>query len=214
MDTQVRIQSAIDVESNEKSLGQMSGSRWFLRKEEVYGEGASAAYFYLLKSGFIRSFKTLSDGRRHVQSFSIPGEFFGLESGDRHFVASEAIIRSKILALPRSAFTASSVPDQSALKYILDITALELRRAQYHNLLLLRSAQERVVGFLLDMSERQQNSFDISLPMTRTDIADYLGLTIETVSRMLGKLESMSAIEIQRRRVILRKMAVLLEMFA
>jgi len=85
-----------------------------------------------------------------------------------------------------------------------------LHRARNHNLFLLKSAQERVVGFLFDMDTRQNRSREIELPMTRGDIADYLGLTTETVSRALWKLESVSAIAIpKRRRVVLRNLQAL-----
>ena len=82
------------------------------------------------------------------------------------------------------------------VRYLLDLTSEELRRAQRHNLLLLRGAQERVVGFLQEISERGHGEGEIALHMTRRDIADYLGLTVETVSRTLSRLESEAAISL------------------
>ncbi len=105
---------------------------------------------------------------------------------------------------------ARAITEVAIVSELFALTDLELQRAHRHNLRLLRSAQERIVGFLLDMEERQANDYEIDLPMTRGDIADYLGLTTETVSRVLWKLESVSAIAIpKRRRVVLRNVPLL-----
>ena len=86
--------------------------------------------------------------------------------------------------------------DLAMTRHQLDLTAAELRRAQSHNLLLLKGAQDRVVGFLREMAQRGQHQGEFDLPMTRRDIADYLGLTVETVSRTLSRLESDAAISL------------------
>jgi CRP/FNR family nitrogen fixation transcriptional regulator len=100
--------------------------------------------------------------------------------------------------------------DIAVVKYLLDIMAMELQRTKNHNLLLLKDAQQRIVDFLLEMKNRQQGQNEIDLPMTRLDIADYLGLSIETVSRVLTRLKRASAISLPTfRRVILRDLSVL-----
>ena len=86
--------------------------------------------------------------------------------------------------------------DLAMTRYLLELTAAELRRSQSHNLLLLKGAQERVVGFLRELAQRGQHQGEFDLAMTRRDIADYLGLTIETVSRTLSRLEAESAISL------------------
>jgi CRP-like cAMP-binding protein len=88
---------------------------------------------------------------------------------------------------------------------LLKLTTDELRRAQTRVLLLIKSAQERVAGFLLEMAKRSPAAHEIELPMCRQDVADYLGLTIETVSRTLTQLETSCAIELPTsRRIVLR----------
>jgi CRP/FNR family transcriptional regulator, nitrogen fixation regulation protein len=82
------------------------------------------------------------------------------------------------------------------------MTARELHRAQSHMLLLIKSAQERVISFLLEMAGRGSEANEVTLPMSRQDIADYLGLTIETVSRTLTQLESVGAIAVPAARRI------------
>jgi CRP/FNR family transcriptional regulator, nitrogen fixation regulation protein len=196
----------------DKSFARLGAPIWFSRNEEIFGEGEPAAYLYEIKSGCIRTYKTLNDGRRRIDAFYIPGDCFGLEVRDDHNVSAEAITRCKTHVIEKKALMARADTDIAIINHLLALTAKELQRAQNHNLLLLKTAQERVVGFLLDMAERQRSQCEINLPMTRGDIADYLGLTIETVSRMLWKLESISAISIpKRRRVILRNLPALQE---
>ena len=183
---------------------------WFARNEEIYGEGEPSAFIYKIISGCVRTFKTLNDGRRRIESFYIPGDVFGLDTRSYHNVSAQAITRCKIELIGRKAVMTRAITEIAIVKHLLALTSLELQRAHRHNLELLKSAQERIVGFLLDMEERQNNDREIDLPMTRGDIADYLGLTTETVSRVLWKLESVSAISIpKRRRVVLRNMLVL-----
>ena len=93
---------------------------------------------------------------------------------------------------------------------MIKLTATELQRAQAHILLLIKSAQERVAGFLLEMADRANDVSEIELPMSRQDIADYLGLTIETVSRTLTYLENSNSIELPTsRHIVLRNRAAL-----
>jgi CRP/FNR family nitrogen fixation transcriptional regulator len=89
-----------------------------------------------------------------------------------------------------------------------------LRRTQRHVLLILKTARERVGQFILDLAERQNSQREVDMPMTRGDIADYLGLTVETVSRMLWRFENTSLISVHRRRLILRDVPALKRMNA
>jgi CRP/FNR family nitrogen fixation transcriptional regulator len=183
---------------------------WFSRNEEIFGEDEPAESIYKLRSGCVRTHRTLNDGRRRIGSFYIPGDVFGLELGEIYSVSAEAVTRCKADVVGRKALMARSTTEIGAVSHLLMLTRAELQRAQNHNLLLMKGAQERIVVFLLDMSQRQGNNCEFDLPMTRGDIADYLGLTTETVSRMLWKLEGALAISIpKRRRVILRDLAAL-----
>src|SRR5450631_1247426 len=164
----------------------------FSRNQEIFGQGEPAEYLYRLKSGCIRAHSTFNDGRRQVASFYLPGEYFGLESEKIHFFTAETVLPSLVYAIKRSALTKRAAAGNKITSRLLALTALELRRTQRHVLLLLMSARERVSQFLLEMGEREHTKGEIELPMTRQDIADYLGLTIETVSRVLKRLESVS----------------------
>lgn len=182
----------------------------FPRNAEIFGEDEPADYLYQVISGGVRTYKILSDGRRQVGGFYLPGDIFGLEFTDEHTLSAEAIADTKVLVVKRSALNALSSRNASIAQDLFALTGGELRRAQHHILLLIKSAQERVASFLLEMSERVAGSNAIELPMSRQDIADYLGLTIETVSRTLTSLETCAAIEVPTsRRIVLRNRSAL-----
>jgi CRP-like cAMP-binding protein len=188
----------------------MGASMPFRRNAEIYGENEPAEYLYKVVSGAVRTYKVLADGRRQIGGFYTPGDVFGFESGDVHTFSAEAISETKVAVIKRSALLALAARDHGVARQIWTITSRELQRAQEHVLALIKTAEERVAGFLLQMSERASGSSQIELPMSRQDIADYLGLTIETVSRTMTHLENAATIELPTsRRVVLRNRAAL-----
>ena len=182
----------------------------FVRNSEIYGENEPAEYLYKVVSGTVRTYKVLVDGRRQIGGFHLPGDMFGFESGDEHTFSAEAITDCNILVIRRSAVIALAARDNDIAQKMWALTARELQRLQDHIMVLIKSAQERVVGFLLEMADRGAGGGAVELPMSRQDIADYLGLTIETVSRTLTQLEKTAAIELPTsRRVVLRDRSAL-----
>jgi CRP-like cAMP-binding protein len=182
----------------------------FSRNNEIYGEGEPAEYLYKMVSGTVRTSKVLADGRRQVGGFYIAGDIFGLETGNEHTFSAEAITECKVLVIKRSALMALAARDHDVARQLWTITGTELGRVQDHIMLLVKSAQERVAAFLLEMSERVSAGNAVELPMSRQDIADYLGLTIETVSRTLTVLENAATIELSSsRRIVLRNRSAL-----
>jgi CRP/FNR family nitrogen fixation transcriptional regulator len=167
----------------------------YARNEEIFGEGEPADYLYKIESGCVRAYHTLDNGRRQLVAFYLAGDLFGLDARELHTISTEATTPSKIRAIKRKALMARG-GEMATIKHLLDLTAAELRRTQNHNLLLLKGAQERVVGFLREMAQRGQHQGEFDLFMTRRDIADYLGLTVETVSRTLTRLETEAAISL------------------
>jgi len=183
----------------------MGAAMPFARNTEIYGENEPADYFYKVLSGTVRTYKVLSDGRRQIGAFYLPGDLFGFETGDEHAFSAEAISNAKVLVIKRSTVTALAARDNTVAHQLLGLTARELGRAQNHIMLLIKTAQERVAGFLLEMADRAHATGEFDLPMSRQDIADYLGLTIETISRTLTHLENTAAIALPTsRRVVLR----------
>jgi CRP-like cAMP-binding protein len=182
----------------------------FARNSEIFGENEPADYLYKLVSGSVRSYKVLVDGRRQIGAFYVPGDIFGLETADAHTFSAEAITDCKILVIKRSAVMALAARDPDVARQMWAATARELKRMQEHSLLLIKTAQERVASFLLEMAERVTADGLVELPMSRQDIADYLGLTIETVSRTLTQLGKTAAIGVpSSRRILLRNRSAL-----
>jgi CRP-like cAMP-binding protein len=185
----------------------------FSRNAEIYGENEPADYLYKVMSGNVRTYKVLSDGRRQVGAFYLQGDIFGLETGEEHTFSAEAVTDTKILVIKRSAVIALAARDNDVARQLWTLTSCELQRVQEHILLLIKTAQERVAGFLLEMADRIKATNEIELPMSRQDIADYLGLTIETVSRTLTQLENAATIALPTsRRIVLRDRGALRQM--
>ena len=146
-------------------------------------KGEESDSLYRVEFGAIRIYRLLADGRRQISAFHLAGEIFGFEADATHHFFAEAICATGVRAL-----RAASRQNEFASR-LLPVALQGLVRAQEHLLVLGRqNAIERVAAFLVDMSERQGGLRTIELPMSRTDIADYLGLTIETVSRAFSKL--------------------------
>ncbi len=192
------------------SIEMMGAPMPFARNAEIYGENEPADYLYKVVSGAVRTYKVLNDGRRQIGSFYLPGDIFGLEVGDDHTFSAEAVADCRVLVIKRSALVALARRDNSVARQLWTMAAAELQRAQDHIMLLIKTAQERVAGFLMEMSARNSGTSEVELPMSRQDIADYLGLTIETVSRTLTQLENSGAIAVPTsRRIVLRSRGVL-----
>ena len=193
-----------------QSMQLMGAVMSYPRNTEIFGEDEHPDYVYKVISGSVRTYKILSDGRRQIGGFYLAGDIFGLQFTDEHSFSAEAITDAKVLVVKRSAVTALAARDGAIARELFDISSRELRRMHNRVLLLIKSAQERVASFLLEMAERVAGGNVVELPMSRQDIADYLGLTIETVSRTLTCLESAAAIEVPTsRRIVLRNRSAL-----
>ena len=167
----------------------------------IYRQGDPVNYLYKMVTGAVRTSRVSPDGRRQIGGFYLSGECFGLEPGAQHIFSSETIIATHVLVMERTALASS----QS-----FDLLRNELQRAQNHSLLLMKTASQRVATFLLEMAKRIHSGGEVQLPMSRLDIADHLGLSIETVSRTLTEFEKHSAIAVPAsRRIVLRNPAAL-----
>lgn len=160
---------------------------------EIYGQGEPVERIFRVVSGAVRTTRLLADGRRQVGEFYFPGDVFGLETGPDHRFSAEALCDSVVLSTKRAALRETDAAEAFD-RMIWEATVRELDRSQDHVLMLGRkTASERVASFLRGVIDRTGGVGD--LPMTRQDMADYLGLTIETVSRMLSHLQSTAVVE-------------------
>jgi CRP/FNR family nitrogen fixation transcriptional regulator len=178
--------------------------------EEIFGEEEPADFVYKVISGAVRTTRLLSDGRRQIGAFRLPGDVFGLECGEVHRCSAEAVAPSEIALVRRTALERAAERDSGAARGLWSLTSHELEDLKDHMLLLGRkNAAERVGSFLLKLAARASSAI-VELPMSRGDIADYLGLTLETVSRTLSQLVRDQTISLpSARRVVLRDAAAL-----
>ena len=196
---------AASAPSVEGPLGLMGAPMRFGRNSEIYGEHEPAEYLYQVISGAVRTYRMLDDGRRQISAFYLPGDIFGVEAGEVHMCSAEAISDAQILVAKRSAVMARAEQEKNLARQLWVLTVCELQRIQEHSLALIKSAEERVAGFLLEMAGRNTGGAAVDLPMSRQDIADYLGLTIETVSRTFTQFVHSGTIALETsRRVQLR----------
>jgi CRP/FNR family transcriptional regulator len=170
-------------------------------KEFLFTEGDSISHVFRIETGALALYRVLSDGRRQVMGFAYPGDIVGLGTDDAYTMNAQAVKPTRVRCLSITALRQSAASDPGLGMKLYEAMAREL--AATRDLMLTtgqRSAAERVAGFLLAFSRRnQRNGQDgtcIDLPMTRTDIGDFLGLTIETVSRMFTKFKLMKLIEL------------------
>lgn len=175
------------------ALEKISHVTHFEPKAMLFEQGALAGSVFNITEGVVRLYKSLPDGRRQITGFALPGDFLGLALMDRYGVTAEAVTPVKVCRFARAAFLSYIDGKPHLLKRLHEFAGHELSLAQDQMLLLGRkTAEEKVAAFLINLQTRYgrigSSSVTVELPMSRQDIADYLGLTIETVSRTLTKL--------------------------
>ena len=183
----------------------------FRRGAEIYVQDEDADLIYQLVEGVVRTSRLSADGRRQVGDFYYPGDIIGIEMDAVHRFSAEALGDCEVLTLRRAGSAAYDAGQLDRL--IWQATAAELHRAQSHMLLLGQTtACEKVARFLIDIAARFRGE-TVALPRGRQDMADYLGLTMETISRMLGRLQSDGLVEFSGARTYrIRRLGALSEM--
>ena len=178
----------------------------YKKDEEIYGEGEPSEYLYQVIRGAVRTYKLLNDGRRQIGAFHLPGDVFGLDPDSIHRLTAEAISDTTVRLLKRRSLEAAAGLNAEVSRNLWTMTAGDLRHAEDHMLLLGRkTAMERVATFLLEMDRRLAKAGMMALPMSRRDIGDYLGLTLETVSRALSQLNDQGVLVFSSaRQIVLR----------
>ena len=184
---------------------------WTLRLapgQALFHEGDPATRVFTLTRGALKLYKLLADGRRQVTGFLHPGDFLGISVDDEHAFSAEALEDSQLCWFPRSRFD-DFVEDEATMeRELYRMAAHELAAAQQQFILLGRkTATERLASFLLMLAKRTELSNGVGagmirLPMSRSDIADYLGLTKETVSRVISAFKRDRVIRLETLDVI------------
>ena len=199
------------------SFSGVAATEYSYRKdEEIYGEGEPCEYVYQVICGAVRTYKLLNDGRRQIGAFHLPGDVFGLDAGSTHRLTAEAIADTTVRLVKRRSLEAVAGSNVQVAHNLWTMTASDLRHAEDHMLLLGRkTATEKVATFLLEMDRRLAKAGMMALPMCRRDIGDYLGLTLETVSRTLSQLSDQGILMFSSaRQIVLRNRQRLADMDA
>ncbi len=173
----------------------------FRPRETVFAQGELTESFYNLREGVMRLYKLLPDGRRQIVGFALPGDFLGMATSARHGISADAVGPVAVCRFSRSSFARFIEDKPHLLRRVNELLVRELSQAQDHTVLLgRRLAEEKVASFLIGWRDRLARLGEatnrVPLPMGRQDVADFLGLTIETVSRTFTKLERDGLIEI------------------
>lgn len=162
---------------------------YFSKDAQIFGEGDPTANVYQVVSGAVRSCKLLSDGRCQITAFHLPGDIFGYDLSGAHPTSAEAVVDTALLTVTKRSLQQAAAANADVVRELWYLTARKLKHAEDHLLLLGRkTALERVAAFLVEMDLRLDGNGNLPLPMCRRDIGDYLGLTLETVSRVLSAL--------------------------
>lgn len=168
------------------------------RHETICHEGDEAGAYFRVETGCVRVSKTLPDGRRHVVDFVFAGGFFGLNDDDEYDFTVDALTDCTLTRFPRGQLEALAERDLAAANLLRRATADALAAARFRGLLLGHlSAEERLAAFLVELATRMNVSRRLPLPMARGDIGDYLGMTVETVSRTFTKFKNRGWIELR-----------------
>jgi CRP/FNR family transcriptional regulator len=171
--------------------------------ETVVFESDEATSVYSLASGLLRLSKLLPDGRRQIAGFLFPGDFLGITMEEEHAFTAEAVAKSRLCRFPRAHFDAFVTEHPELERRLYAVAAHELAAARQQLVLLGRkTATERLASFLLVLDQRCPAGNDrdeIRMPMSRSDMADYLGLRIETISREISALKAARVIQLTER---------------
>ena len=174
----------------------------------IFSEGDVARNAFGLSHGVVRLYRLLPDGRRQVVAFALPGDFLAMPLADRFSFSADAVGEISVCRFPREELKRLIQTNPGIMRLLIEFAARELQSAQDQLTLLGNgSAEERVVAFLANWRRRVGRltplSQTVPLPMRRQDIADFLGLKLETVSRTFAKLEQRNAIRIIPHGVVL-----------
>lgn len=177
----------------------------------LFWEGEEARQIFDVLEGVLRVYRIMSDGRRAIIGFIYPGDVMGVSFQNRYLFTAEAVTEVKVRRFARGRFFAMINESPALRPQLFAILCDEMSAAQDQMLLLGRkNAEERVISFLLAIHRKRARDAEIELPMSRQDMADYLGLTMETVSRMMTSLTRRGLIAAGSRHTItLRKLTAL-----
>lgn len=201
---EVRARAVCAVLSDDEltSLAKITHSESLKSGETLFFEGDMSGDCFIVQAGALKLYKLMPDGRRQITGFLFKGDFLGIQAGEEYGYTAEALEPSEACAIPGEKMEALVADYPKLANRLLNLASLELAAAQDQMLLLGRkTAQERIASFLLWLAERARDRGDaanpVRVPMSRSDMGDYLGLTVETVSRTITKLKTSGLISLK-----------------
>ncbi len=169
-----------------------------IKGQKIFSEGEAANYFYKVVRGVVRTYTILDEGRRQIAGFHWPGDILGLETGARHRFSASGLCDVTVTAFKRAELDIVLASDTALRAQVLSSLMSSLERVQNQVLMMGRkTARAKIAEFLLDFAHRASTSKNADLPVRRSDIADFLGLSRETVSRALTQLACDGIIEVK-----------------
>jgi CRP-like cAMP-binding protein len=179
----------------------------FAEGDTIYAQEGAAQFIYEVIEGMVRTARLGTDGRRIVHGFFVPGDIFGIEPNGAHACSAETVCPTRIASCERSQIERRALADQAVATAFWSCLLKSAEQAGAHMSLLARAtAVEKIAHFLLEMAERISANCRLALPMSRYDIADYLGLSSETVSRAFTALRERQLIATEGRSVTILKL--------
>jgi CRP/FNR family transcriptional regulator, nitrogen fixation regulation protein len=175
----------------------------FRRSGTIYAQGDPVEHVYEVVRGGVRTVNILPDGRRQIGGFYFAGETFGLDDRNERSSSAEAMVNSEVWVVRRRTLINLARQNGELAEQLLAVTRREMARQQNHALMLVKTAEERLGSFLLELAGRISIGNSIDLPMSRQDIADHLGVTVETISRTFTALTSRSIIRLPNARAVI-----------
>jgi len=175
----------------------------FAEGGEIFSQGDASEFFFKVLSGTVRVCKFLPDGRRQIEAFHIAGDIFGMDLDATRQLSAEAVSDCTLICYRRRQVDMLAQQDGAVSRQLLRFAMENLAQVREHCLLLgRRGAAEKLAVFLLEWAGRSADPALVRLAMTRQDIADYLGLTIETVSRTFSQFEREGLIALNGTRAV------------
>lgn len=194
---------ASPIETQTPWMSGASGVRLLSAYDTLFRDGDEATGLFEIVSGAVRAYKIFPDGRRQIVAFAFAGDIVGFGHGDTYRFDCDALITTRVRTIHKSSLLRAMRERPELAEKLLDVAGSEVANMQDLSILLCRkTALERIASFLLSMAGRTAGSpsdRELPLPMCRADIADYLGLTIETVSRNMTRLRAMRVIDLPNR---------------
>lgn len=196
-----------------RQLAKLSRQRHFKAQQKIFNIGDDVEYFFNIISGIVKLQKLLMDGEQHIIGLFYPGDFIGHTARDRHIYSAEAATEVEICCYPRAPFRAFLASHPMLERKLYDLTVRKLDICRDWTLLLgHKSSYERVASFLFMLvrsaskpghGDRASDYVELQLPLARSEIADYLGLTVETVCRQLARLKDKGIVKLQSSRDVI-----------